>query len=70
MTDDDIVHDAFIIAWDVLERAGELRNLEKSAKLMRYQLMAMVARGEKRRLRLVDTILTTYRSCCDLKMAS
>ena len=70
MTDDDIVHDAFIIAWDVLERAGELRDLEKSAKLMRYQLMSRVAAGEKRRLRLVDNVLITYRSCYDLKMAS
>lgn len=71
MTDDDIVHDAFNIAWSVLKRSGELRDLDRSSKVLKFTIMEMVAGGERRRLFLVDRALKTYRDVRDqLRLAS
>jgi hypothetical protein len=66
MTDDALIEDAFAIAWNVLEAAGELRDRDFAATFISSKIIKMVMRGEKRRLLLSNRAIDLYRQQTDL----
>ena len=49
------------IAWDYLERTGELGNPEVASKVLLASVESMVRRGERRRLMLSNKAIDDYR---------
>jgi len=70
MTDDEIVRDAWEIAWNVLDRSGELTGGDQAARMLFCFIMEMVTGGERRRLMLVNRAIDKFReSRSPLKLA-
>jgi len=61
MTDQELLHQSFEIAWNVLERSGELGNRDDAARYLLDKLAEMIGRGEKRRLLLTNLAIDGYR---------
>jgi hypothetical protein len=61
MSDDYIIEEAFEIAWNVLDRAGELGDRECAVAFLSNKIIGMVNRGEKRRLLLTNQAIDAYR---------
>ena len=66
MTDDALIEDAFAIAWNVLDAAGELRDRDFAATFLSSKIIEMVLRGEKKRLLLSNRAIDLYRQQTDL----
>jgi hypothetical protein len=61
MTDTDLIEQSFAIAWNVLEKTGELGDANWSANFLLDEIMGMVRCGERRRLILSNCAIDAYR---------
>lgn len=55
-----LIEDSFRIAWDYLEATGELGHPDVAANQLLDTIETMVRRGERRRLLLSNTAITSY----------
>jgi len=55
-----LVENSFQIAWDYLERTGELSNREVASRVLLDALEIMVGRGERRKLLLSNKAIDAY----------
>jgi hypothetical protein len=55
-----LVENSFQIAWDYLERTGELGNREVASRVLLDALEIMVGRGERRKLLLSNKAIDAY----------
>jgi hypothetical protein len=61
MTDTDLFEQSFNIAWNVLERTGELGDRNDSSRFLFDSIASMMRRGERRRLLLSNAAIDAYR---------
>jgi hypothetical protein len=50
------------IAWDYLERTGEIEDAVAASRFLSDDIESMIRRGERRRLLLSNKAITAYRS--------
>jgi hypothetical protein len=50
------------IAWDYLERTGEMEDAVGASRFLSDHIESMIRRGERRRLLLSNKAITAYRS--------
>jgi hypothetical protein len=55
-----LVENSFQIAWDYLERTGELGNREVASRVLLDALEIMIRRGERRKLLLSNKAIDAY----------
>ena len=55
-----LVENSFQIAWDYLERTGELGNREVASRVLLDALEIMIGRGERRKLLLSNKAIDAY----------
>lgn len=55
-----LVENSFQIAWEYLERTGELGNREVASRVLLDALEIMVGRGERRKLLLSNKAIDAY----------
>jgi hypothetical protein len=55
-----LVENSFQIAWDYLERTGELGNREVASRVLLDVLEIMIRRGERRKLLLSNKAIDAY----------
>jgi hypothetical protein len=55
-----LVENSFQIAWDYLERTGELSNREVASRVLLDVLEIMIRRGERRKLLLSNKAIDAY----------
>jgi len=55
-----LLEKAIEIAWDYLERTGELGDPEEASKFLMNRVEAMIRRGERSRLVLSNAAITAY----------
>ena len=55
-----LVENAIQIAWDYLERSGELCDPHEASQLLLQSIAEMIRKGERRRLRLTNKAITDY----------
>jgi hypothetical protein len=55
-----LMEKAIEIAWDYLERTGELGDPEEASKFLMNRVEAMIRRGERSRLVLSNKAITAY----------
>jgi hypothetical protein len=55
-----LVENSFQIAWDYLEATGELGNPDKAARHLLDTIEVMIRQGERRRLLLSNSAITSY----------
>ncbi|MFY9958122.1 hypothetical protein [Bradyrhizobium sp.] len=56
-----LVESSFQIAWDYLERTGELGNPEVASQVLLETVETMVMRGERRKLLLSNKAINAYK---------
>lgn len=56
-----LVENAIQIAWDYLERSGELGDPREASQFLLKSIGAMVRQGERRRLRLSNKAIDDYK---------
>ena len=61
MTDTDLFEQSFNIAWNVLERTGELGEPHDTSRFLFDNIARMMRRGERRRLLLSNAAIDAYR---------
>jgi hypothetical protein len=61
MTDTDLFEQSFNIAWNVLERTGELGEPNDTSRFLFDNIANMMRRGERRRLLLSNCAIDAYR---------
>jgi hypothetical protein len=54
------IENAIQIAWDYLERSGELGNASEASQFLLKSIEIMVRQGERRRLRLSNKAIIDY----------
>jgi hypothetical protein len=55
-----LVENSFQIAWDYLERTGELGNREVASRVLLDAIEIMIRRGERRKLLLSNKAIDAY----------
>lgn len=55
-----LVENSFQIAWDYLERTGELSNREVASRVLLDAIEIMIRRGERRKLLLSNKAIDAY----------
>jgi hypothetical protein len=55
-----LVENAIQIAWDYLERSGELGDPHEASQFLLKSIGEMVRKGERRKLRLTNKAITDY----------
>ena len=60
-----LMENAIQIAWDYLERTGELGDAPEASKFLMDCVEAMIRRGERRRLVLSNKAIFSRRYGCD-----
>jgi hypothetical protein len=55
-----LMENAIQIAWDYLERTGQVDNPEFTSVFLLNTVEALIARGERRRLMLSNNAITAY----------
>ena len=61
MTDAELFEQSFNIAWNVLERTGELGEPAATTRFLGERIAGMMRRGERRRLLLSNLAIDDYR---------
>jgi predicted RNA-binding protein with EMAP domain len=61
MTDSELLEQSFEIAWDVLDRSGDIGDRDAAARYLSDEIGKMIKRGEKRRLLLTNVAIDAYR---------
>ncbi|NOJ46026.1 hypothetical protein HCN50_07145 [Bradyrhizobium sp. WSM 1744] len=61
MSDNELFEQSFTIAWNVLERTGELGEPIDTSRILSDTIIGMMRRGEKRRLLLSNVAIDEYR---------
>ena len=56
-----LIEHSLQIAWDVLERSGEIDNAAEASRILHSSVDAMVRRGERRRLMLTNRAIDEFR---------
>lgn len=56
-----LVESSFQIAWDYLERTGELGNREVASQVLLETVETMIMRGERRKLLLLNKAINAYK---------
>jgi hypothetical protein len=54
-----LVENSFQIAWDYLERTGELGNPEVASQVLIDTIVMMIRRGERRKLLILNNAITS-----------
>ena len=62
MSDWVLIESSIQIAWDYLERSGELGDAPTAGRFLADTITAMVKRGERRKLMLSNKAIEAYRS--------
>lgn len=57
-----LVENAVQIAWDVLERSGEIDHAGDASRFLLRTVADLVTKGERRRLMLVNRAIDAYRN--------
>jgi hypothetical protein len=68
-----LVENSFQIAWDYLERTGELGNPEVASQVLIDTIVMMIRRGERRKLLILNKAIDVYkrfRAECRLELVS
>lgn len=61
MTDSELLEQSFEIAWNVLDRSGDIGDRDGAARYLADKIDKMIRRGEKRRLLLSNAAIDSYR---------
>lgn len=61
MPDTDLFEQSFNIAWNVLQRTGELGEPNDTSRFLLDNIASMMKRGERRRLLLSNFAIDAYR---------
>jgi hypothetical protein len=56
-----LVEDSVQIAWDVLERSGEITDPHEASHFLVHTIAALAMKGERRRLMLINRAIDGYR---------
>jgi hypothetical protein len=64
------VENAVQIAWDVLERSGEIDDPGEASRFLLKTVADLVAKGERRRLMLVNRAIDGYRQSKKSKLVA
>jgi hypothetical protein len=56
-----LIEKSIQIAWDYLERTGEIADADEASRFLRRSVDQMVMRGERRRLMLANRAIDAYR---------
>jgi hypothetical protein len=56
-----VIENAIVIAWDYLERTGELGDAVVAGRVLLHSIETMVFRGERRRLMLANKAISDHR---------
>jgi hypothetical protein len=62
MSDSELFEQSVQIAWDVLERSGDLRERNEASQFLCNRIAGMMNRGERRRLALTNLAIDAYRA--------
>jgi hypothetical protein len=62
MSDTDLFEQSFSIAWDVLQRSGDLGDANQASQFLFDTIAQMMQKGERRRLVLSNLAIDAYRA--------